>query len=122
MLAKLRLGCLPVRLETGRYSIPRLTEEERVCLVCRDSLVDVQQDPEGPAGAGPVESEVHFLFDCEPYRHERLTWMQKMTLPPNFLQLDLTAKLKLVLNDTSHVKPTAQFITNAFEIRRKILN
>jgi hypothetical protein len=86
MMAKLRLGCLPIRLETGRYSIPRLPENERTCLVCKDSLlVDIPAGA-GPALAGgdltdgglaggdladgglagvnraPVESEAHFFF------------------------------------------------------------
>ena len=35
-LAKTRLGCLEIRLETGRYSRPRLSEELRVCQVCEN--------------------------------------------------------------------------------------
>jgi hypothetical protein len=33
-LAKLRLGVLPIRIETGRYERPRKTEAERVCKQC----------------------------------------------------------------------------------------
>ena len=33
-LAKTRLGCLEIRLETGRYARPSLPEEARTCLVC----------------------------------------------------------------------------------------
>jgi hypothetical protein len=131
----------PIRLENGRYSIARLPENERTCLVCKDSLlVDI------PAGAGPViaggdladgglaggdladgglagvdrapvESEAHFLFFCEPYKTERELWFAKMTIPHDFLLLNLESKLKLVLNEPSNAKLTARYITSAFNIR-----
>ena len=46
-LAKLRMGTLPLALETGRY-VGRPVEE-RVCRTC---------------DLGAVERETHFLFDC----------------------------------------------------------
>ena len=119
MVAKTRLGCLPIRLETGRYSIPRLTEEERTCLVCRnqDQLVVIQ-----PTNTNdPVESETHFLFFCPAYTTERDLWLSKMSLPSDFMELPENIKLKIVLNDPSNVKFTSQFITNSFNIRSKIL-
>lgn len=33
LLAKTRLGCLPLCIETGRYSVPRVPEERRFCQV-----------------------------------------------------------------------------------------
>ena len=152
MMAKTRLGCLPIRLETGRYLIPRLPERERTCLVCKSNLIDIipagadpvgagpaGADPAGenPAGAdlagvgpvggglaggGPVESEAHFLFHCEKYKTERDIWLSKMTIPHDFLLFNLETKLKIVLNEPLNVKLTAQFISNAFNIRSKILN
>ena len=118
MISKIRLGCLPIRLETGRYSIPRLPESKRTCLVCKDLLTDIQPDSE----LDPIESEYHYLFDCLAYRTECETWLGKMTLPPDFNLLDLNYKLKIVLNDPCNVKSTAQFITHAYNIRSKILN
>ena len=119
MVAKTRLGCLPLRLETGRYSIPRLPEVERTCQVCRNQnqLVVIQ-----PTNTNdPVESEIHFLFFCPTYTTERDLWLSKMTLPINFIELQANTKLKIVLNDPLNVKFTAQFITNSFNIRSKIL-
>ena len=112
MLAKTRLGCLPIRLETGRYSIPRLTESERICLVCRSSQ---------NSSTDPVESEIHYLFDCNAYNTERDTWYSKMTLPENFQLLGAENKLKIVLNEHCNVKHTAQFILDAYNIRSKVL-
>ena len=65
-LAKIRLGCLEIRIETGRYARPRLSEEARTCLVC-------------PNQNQEVENEVHFLFNCQTYQAERLAWTQKLT-------------------------------------------
>ena len=113
MVAKTRLGCLPLRLETGRYSIPRLPEIERKCLVCKPNQADHAIEP--------VECEIHFLFYCDPYKAERDLWFSKMNLPNDFLNLSIDKRLKLVLNDPSNVKFTAQFILNAYNTRSKIL-
>ena len=114
MIAKTRLGCLPLRIETARYSIPRLPEGERKCLICRDFLL-------GPTESEPVENETHFLFQCCAYKAERRIWFSKMILPSNFNSLDCAQKLKIVLNDACNVKFSSQFILNAFNVRSKIL-
>ena len=120
LMAKTRLGCLPIRLETGRYSIPRLPESERKCQVCKaqNQLVDVAN----PSNAAqPIESETHFLFYCGPYKAERDLWYSNMNLPADFDLLPVESKLQVVLNDPHNVKLSAQFITNAYNIRSKIL-
>ena len=116
MMAKLRLGCLPLRIETGRYSIPRLPERERKCLVCRnhETLLD-PSDPES------IENEAHYLFQCAAYVNEREVWYGKMSLPDNFGALDFQQKFKIVLNHPENIKPTANFILNAYNIRSKII-
>ena len=138
ILARTRLGCLPLRMETGRYSVPRLPEAERTCLVCKvdDQLVDVEVadhggdpvDHDGEAveavtrSGNPVESETHFLFQCVAYEAERGIWYGKMTLPNDFDNLPLETKLSIVPNDQTNVKFTAQYILNAFNLRSKIIN
>ena len=135
MLAKVRLGCLPIRLETGRYSIPRLTEASRTCLLCEGLQADVGQlvhvaAPPGPGEVreaeqevhGPIESEEHFLFHCIAYEKDRAQWFRKLNLPPNFNTLDLGKQLDLVLNDPENVKFTSNFILTAFNLRNNILN
>ena len=78
MMAKLRLGCIPLRLETGRYLIPRLPERERICLVCRnhETMLD-------PSVTESIENEAHYLFQCAAYGNEPEVWFRKMTLPDN---------------------------------------
>ena len=117
MLARIRLGCLPLRVETGRYSVPRLPEHLRTCLVCRapDQLVNIDG-----VEVGPVESETHFLYQCEAYSAARAVWFGKMTLPDNFETLPVEIKLQTVLNDQLNIKFTAQFIIEAFNIRSKL--
>ena len=82
-IARIRLGCLPLRIETGRYTIPRLPEESRSCLACSQDeplvLVNGAQ-----AESRPVESESHFMFDCVTYDSERANYFSKMNLPDNF--------------------------------------
>ena len=118
MLAKTRLGCLPLRVETGRYSIPRLKEEERTCLVCKPSnrLIDIEQVIQQP-----VESEIHFLFNCTGYRNERMYWLNQLELPEGFEHFSDGEKLKIVLNKPSNIKATSQFIVNAFNLRVKLV-
>ena len=48
VISQLRLGILPLRIETGQYS--NLSVENRICLL-HDS--------------GHVENESHFLFQCK---------------------------------------------------------
>ena len=118
MLARTRLGCLPLRVETGRYSVPRLPEHMRTCLMCRapDQLVDVND-----VEFGPVETETHFLYECEAYSAERGIWFGKMILPGDFETLPVEIKLKTVLNDQENIKFTAQFIVEALNIRSKLI-
>ena len=47
-ISKLRLGCLEIRMETGRYARPRLPAEARLCQVCENENQE-------------VEDEFHFL-------------------------------------------------------------
>ena len=48
-MAKLRLGVLPIRLETGRYERPKLPADQRLCQQC---------------SLGVPEDEVHFTLEC----------------------------------------------------------
>ena len=107
-LAKLRLGCLEIRIETGRYTRPRLPEESRICLAC-------------PEPRNQIENEFHFIFECEAYQNERRSWLEKLTIPNNFSTLMQEQKLKLVLNDHNYVKLSAQFFINIYDVHSKLL-
>ena len=108
-LAKLRLGCLEIRIETGRYARPRLPEEARICQICQNQ------------GQTP-EDEVHFLFNCETYESERSAWLSSLVKPENFSILPTSEKLKTVLNCDQNVKKTAQYVINIYDKRSKIVS
>ena len=59
LLAQLRMGILPLNIETGRYL--RKTLNERLCLLCNQNT---------------IEDEFHFLFSCPVYNDERTNFCQ----------------------------------------------
>ena len=114
-LAKIRLGSLELRIESGRFSRPGLQVHERVCLLCRDSR---QADGLVPS----VETEFHFIFACTHFNTLRSSWLETLVKPENFNNLSDGEKLGLALNEAQNIKPTAQFITRAYSMRSKVLN
>ena len=54
LLAQIRMGILPLHIETGRFSRKNVTE--RICTLCNKKK---------------VEDELHFLFSCSYYKQER---------------------------------------------------
>ena len=111
LMARLRLGCLPLHLETGRYGPHRIPEEQRICEGCKKLT-----------GEQLVECESHFLFHCKVYQAEREKWFNALTMPSNFQILSIAQKFQLVLNQPSNIRPTAIFIANAMNLRSQFLN
>ena len=73
LLAQLRLGVLPLHIETGRFKnikdnvtrkYRKVPVEERKCLVCKLDL---------------VEDEIHFVCTCIKYRNERLNFFKEVS-------------------------------------------
>ena len=61
LIAKARMGILPIRIETGRYTgLPR---NERVCTNCDD---------------GVVEDKPHVLFHCPKYDERRTLFYNEL--------------------------------------------
>ena len=108
-MAKIRLGCLEISIETGRYARPRLPEDARICQICHNP------------GQTP-ENEVHFLLQCEAYESERSAWLSSLEKPENFSILPPSEKLKIVLNHDQNVKKSAQYIINIYDKRSKIVS
>ena len=108
-LAKTRLGCLEIRLETGRWARPRIPEEARICQVCENFNKN-------------VEDEFHFIFECFRYSSQRALWFEKLEIPKNFQILSKDQKLGIILNHPNNVKVTAQYLIDIFDIRSKIVN
>ena len=108
--AKIRLGSLELRIESGRFCRPRLEIHERTCQVC-------ESETESPE----VETEFHFMFNCNRYVQLRNAWMAKLKLPDNFSDLPDKEKFDLVFNEPENVKPTAKFIIDAYSMRSKLV-
>jgi len=103
LLAQLRLGILPLRLETGRYKGEK--EEDRICMLCNNN---------------EIENETHFLFDCPLYDIERGCLYTKITDKcPNFEHLNTHEKLNILMSE--FVYQTSKYINEAFTKRRNTL-
>ena len=97
---------LHLRVETGRFSRPRLEPEERICLTCNN---------------GQVEDESHFLLHCDTYQEYRQRLFGFIPNIADFNLLPDTDKLKFLLNDQSIIKQTSRFIVDSYEHRSTII-
>ena len=98
-LAQLRIGILPLMIETGRFRGTPLAE--RICICC---------------STNSVESEYHFLFECELYDDERRSWYQNMNFDlPTLNNLSMVERMSIVF---CKPKLTAKYITVLMEKRR----
>ena len=81
LLAQLRIGILPLRIETGRYQ--NIPPEFRLCLVCDENV---------------CEDECHFMFHCSLYDDPRQNLYSKIEeINPGF-QNSASAGLILVIS------------------------
>ena len=114
-MARLRLGCLQLRIESGRYARPPLTVNERICLICSEIKAQQGSEPE-------IETEIHFLLFCEKYNDLRNKLFSNIYKPNNFEMMEDAAKLNVILNLSENCKQTARFIVDAYSMRSKIIN
>ncbi len=96
LVSQLRLGILPLRIETGRYS--NLEENQRICLVC-----DMNE----------IENEHHFLFECNLYSAERSVFETKLNC--TFSGMSIVNKFKTVFE---HPFLLGKYVKIAFSKRR----
>ena len=107
-LNKFCTSCLELKICTGRYmQVPEASRTCKVTARCTDESL--------------VESECHFLLKCGGYSDLRRQWLSRLTLPDNFSELAETEQITIAINNLSNVKPTAQFIMEAFDLRSKLL-
>ena len=104
-LSKLRLGVLPLRIETARFTRPVLPESQRFCY----------------CNSGEIETEYHLLFECQKYSDQREAWFAKMNIPQSFSNLPDKNQLQLVLNEPDNVRHTAQYLLKVVD-SRSLLN
>ena len=105
-ISKIRLGILPIRIETARFIRPILPEDQRLCY----------------CNSGDTESEYHVLYICQKYQNLRQLWLNKLTKPHNFDALPINEKFQIVLNNPVNVRYTAQYLINILDLRRLLNN
>ena len=99
LFAQFRLGILPIKIETGRFSRQEL--ENRTCDVCT---------------SGEIEDEVHFLCICLGYSVERTYLFDKAKAKnDNFNNLQDVDKLIYLMNELWW--DVSKFIVKAWHTR-----
>ena len=102
IMAQLRSGVLPLRVETGRFT--QIPLEFRLCIFCESNN---------------IEDEVHFIFECSLYDNIRRRFFDKLQqFHPSWPNLNVDQKL-LLLMSKEFVKDTAEFVHQCFVTRRK---
>ncbi len=97
LLAQIRVGVLPLRIETGRYG--NLKCEERTCKLCNQE----------------IEDETHFVCSCQTFEDLRKQLLPRATETRLYTNGNL-----LVFWMNNYWRKTAQFISNACVIRRQM--
>ena len=103
IFAQLRMGILPLRIETGRFQNMDLIN--RKCFYCN---------------SGNIEDESHFLFHCSHYDHIRAPFLRKCAeVAEDFSNFDEIEKFRFVLSNPSIQIETANYSQEAFLYRKK---
>ena len=108
VMASLRAGCLPLGVETGRYRIPKVPLERRVCLACNSNS---------------IEDEFHFVMVCNKLEHERNKLLYHITqTDPSFMHLHPFNKFLYILNNESCCQNLiAKCLYKMFKLRSSFL-
>ena len=107
-IAQIRLGVLPIRIESDRYARDKVAAEHRYCKQPKC----VNQT----AGKFIVEDEVHFLLHCK--QHEKLrSEMYSKIAVPSLSDLTDRLKVKYLLTCENIARDVGQFVKDAFDKR-----
>ena len=111
-LSQLRLGVLPLRIETDRFSRVKVDAKSRFCRQpkCKNCIVTTPHDQM------EVENEFHFLINCKQYDHLRSVLFSKLSCP-QFDQLNDQNKFCYMLTCPLVARIVGQFIIDAFDAR-----
>ena len=99
MLAQIRSGTLPLKIETGRFT--RVELENRLCIYCNQEK---------------IESEIHFILECDCYVRQRETLFEINNI--NCHNLDDNAKVKMLFD--LFPRQLAKFCIQCFDIRQEL--
>ena len=104
VLSNFRSGCLPLAIETGRWTKPKTPLNERKCKFCDRNV---------------AEDEIHFLLDCNFYSDLQYNLIENAnSLSDNFINLNLEDKFIFIMsNDT--IQPFLAKTLHSMFYRRK---
>ena len=111
-LSQLRLGVLPLRIETDRYQRVKVDASQRFCKQPKCTNNDVNT----AVKTFEVENEFHFLVQCKQYEHLRNVLFSRLSCP-EFDQLNEQNKFCYMLTRTHIARLVGQFIVDAFDNR-----
>ena len=111
-LSQLRLGALPLRVETDRYQRVKIDASERFCKQPKCTNNDVS----AAVKTFEVENEFHFLLKCKQYDQLRIVLFSRLSCP-EFDQLNDQNKFCYMLTRTSVARIVGQFLIDAFDNR-----
>ena len=107
LASKFRIGNHNLKIETGRFTIPKTPEDLRICDHCNQNS---------------VENQLHILFHCDQFNDLRKTLFIKINDRNTLFTHDnIHDKVCFLFNNTdSHIsRLAADFIFQAFERRKK---
>ena len=123
LLAKLRMGVAPLRIETGRYERTAANDrargvpvDQRTCLVCN---------------CGAVEDEFHFVMECDAYAKPRECLLQSCRTDATLKHFvgnrcaDSSTRRhlsNLLMSNSTVSRALAKFVWNSFRIRESIVD
>lgn len=101
LLAQLRCGTLPLKIETGRFQ--NIPVEFRLCIFCSSNV---------------IENETHFLLHCLLYNDIRTEFFNNVcNFITGFDSLNDTEKVNMMMSENC-VKMTAEFVWKCFDLRQ----
>jgi len=104
LMAQIRIGILPLAIETGRYT--RTDLDNRLCLLCDN---------------GHIEDETHFLCQCPAYRNIRDKYIQTLSMCiENLPTMDILDQFLSILTFPNQ-KLIAKFVYEMWLFRKQKL-
>ena len=104
ILSKIKLGVLPLAIETGRWKDVPL--EKRLCLACNDKV---------------LENEYHFVLFCDRFKETRTKMFQEVVDKADVCVTDKEADILKALMSDEAVKISARYLEIMFQERKDVL-
>ena len=98
VLAKIRMGTLPIKIETGRYR--SISEDQRICDNCN---------------LNEIENEKHFVYHCTKHQNIRKIYLDHLIDGDN----NDVDNLKLIFSDFEKSKEFATYLIKGLDNRIK---